>query len=67
MGKPEEKRKLGRPRRGWENNIKMEFHEIVWRAVDWSDMAQQRDKRRDYANAAINVRVSQNADNFLTS
>jgi len=67
VGKPEGKRQLERARRGCENNIKMEFHEIVCRAVDWIDLAQQRDKRRDYLNAVINVQVSKIADNFLTS
>jgi len=67
VGKPAGKRQLERARRGCGNNIKMEFHEIVCRAVDWTDLAQQMDKRRNYANAVINVQVSQNADNFLTS
>jgi len=30
VGKPEEKRPLGRPRRGWEDNIKIDFHEVMW-------------------------------------
>ena len=65
--KPKGKRKLEGARRRWENNIKMEFHEIVCRVVDWIDLAQQRDKRPDYVNGMIQFRFSQNADNFLTS
>jgi hypothetical protein len=39
MGKPEEKRPLGRPRRGWENNIKIDLGEIGWGGMDWIDLA----------------------------
>jgi hypothetical protein len=41
--KPEGKRPLGRQRRGWVNNIKMDLREIGWDTVDWIDMAQDRD------------------------
>jgi transcription termination factor 2 len=40
MGKPEGKRPLGRPRRRWADNIKIDLREIVWDGVDWMDMAQ---------------------------
>jgi hypothetical protein len=40
VGKPEEKRPLGRPRRRWVDNIKMDLREIGWDGVDWFDMAQ---------------------------
>jgi hypothetical protein len=44
MEKPEGKRSLGRPRRRWVNNIKMELREIAWDGVDWIDLAQVRDQ-----------------------
>jgi hypothetical protein len=44
--KPEGKRPLGRPRRRWEDNIKMDLREVVWGGVDWIDLAQDRDRRR---------------------
>jgi hypothetical protein len=39
VGKPEGKRSLGRPRRGWMNNIKMDLREIEWDGVDWIGVA----------------------------
>jgi hypothetical protein len=41
VGNPEEKRTLGRSRRRWEDNIKMDFREIGWDGVDWIDLAQE--------------------------
>jgi hypothetical protein len=43
MGKPEGKRPLGRPRRRWVDNIKMDLRDAGWDGVDWIDMAQDRD------------------------
>jgi hypothetical protein len=43
VGKPEGKRPLGRARRGWVDNIKMDLRKIGWDGVDWMDMAQDRD------------------------
>jgi hypothetical protein len=43
VGKPEGKRPLGRPRRRWVDNIKMDLRELGWDRVDWMDMAQDRD------------------------
>jgi hypothetical protein len=43
VGKPEEKRPLGRPRRRWLDNIKMDLIEIGWYGMDWIDLAQDRD------------------------
>ena len=57
MGKPEGKRPLGRPRRRWEDNIKLTVQEIGCEGMDWIDLAQDRDRWR--------ARV--NAGNFLTS
>jgi hypothetical protein len=56
--KPEEKRPLGRPRRRWVDNIKMNFREkIGWNGVDWMDMAQDRDQWRALVNMVLNLRV----------
>jgi hypothetical protein len=43
MGKPEGKRPLGRPRRRWVDNIKMDLREIGWDGMGWIDLAQNRD------------------------
>jgi hypothetical protein len=39
VGKPEGKRPLERPRRRWEDNIKIDIHGVGWRSVDWIDLA----------------------------
>jgi hypothetical protein len=57
VGKPEGKRPLGRPRRRWENNIKMDLREIGWGDMDWIDLAQDRDQWRALVNTVINLRV----------
>jgi hypothetical protein len=44
VGKPEGKKPLGKPRRRWMNNIKMDVIEIGWDGVNWTDMAQGRDQ-----------------------
>jgi hypothetical protein len=43
VGKPEGKKPLGRPRRRWEDNIKMDFQEVGW-GLKWIDLAQDRDR-----------------------
>jgi hypothetical protein len=67
VGRPEGRRPLGRPRRGWEDNIKMDFQEVGWGDMDWIDMAQDRDRWRALVSAVMNLRVPYNAGNFLTS
>jgi hypothetical protein len=57
VGKPEGKRPLGRPRRRWLNNIKIDLREIGWDGVDWSDMDQDRDQRRALANKILKFRA----------
>jgi hypothetical protein len=57
VGKPEGKRPLGRSRRKWGDNIKMDLREIGWDCVDWIDMAQGRDQWRTLVNMALNLRV----------
>ena len=44
VGKPEGKRPMGRPRRRWEDNIKMDFQEVGGRCEDWMELAQDRDR-----------------------
>jgi hypothetical protein len=44
VGKPEGKRPLGRPRRRWEDGIKMDLGEIGWGGVEWIELAQDRDR-----------------------
>ena len=67
VGKPEGKRPLGRPRRRWEDNIKMDFQEMGGGGGDWMKLAQDRDRWRALVNAVMNFRVRLNAGNFLTS
>jgi hypothetical protein len=56
-GKPESKRPLGRPRRRWVDNIKMDRREIGWGAMDWIELAEDRDQWRVHANTELNLRV----------
>jgi hypothetical protein len=58
VGKPEAKRPLGRPRRRWVNNIKIDLVEVGWGDVAWIGLAQDRDKWRALVNALMNLRVS---------
>jgi len=67
VGKPEEKRPLGRPRRRWEDNIKVNLQDVGCGGGDWIDVAQNRDSWRTLVNAVMNLRVPQNAENFLAS
>jgi hypothetical protein len=57
VGKPEEKRPLGRPRSRWVDNIKMDLREIGWGSMDWIDLAQDRDQWSAIVNTVMNVRV----------
>jgi hypothetical protein len=52
--KPERKTPLGRPRRRWVNNIKMDLREIGWDGMDWIDLDQDRDQWRALVNTIIN-------------
>ncbi|KAJ4443159.1 hypothetical protein ANN_04809 [Periplaneta americana] len=58
VGKPEGIRSLGRPRRRWEDNIKMDLREVGYDDRDWINLAQDRDRWRAYVRAAMNFRVS---------
>jgi hypothetical protein len=57
VGKPEGKRPLGRPRRRWIDNIKMDLLEIGYCVVDWIDLAQDRYRWRALVNSVMNLRV----------
>jgi hypothetical protein len=57
MGKPEGKRPLGRPRRRWVDNIKIELREIGWDGMDWIDLSQDRNQWRALVNTVIKLRV----------
>ncbi|KAJ4447597.1 hypothetical protein ANN_09604 [Periplaneta americana] len=57
VGRPEGKRPLGRPRRRWEDNIKMDLREVGYDDRDWINLAQDRDRWRAYVWAAMNLRV----------
>ena len=58
VGKPEGKRPLGRPRRRWEGNIKMNFMEVGCGPGELINLDEDRDQWRAYARAVINLRVS---------
>jgi hypothetical protein len=66
MGKPEGKRPLGRPRRRWVDNIKIDLREIRWNGMYWIDLAQDRDKWRAVVNTVMNLRDPYNAGKFLS-
>jgi len=57
VGKPEGKRLLGRPRRRWEDNIKMDLQEVGCGGMEWIELAQERDRWRALVNAVMNLRV----------
>jgi hypothetical protein len=57
VGKPEGRRPLGRPRRRWMDNIKMDLREIGWDGMDWINLAEDRDKWKALVNTVINLRV----------
>jgi hypothetical protein len=57
VGKPEGKRPLEGPRRRWVDNITMDLGEIGWGGVDWTGLAQDRDKWRALVKVVMNLRV----------
>ena len=57
VGKPEVRRPVGRPRRRWVDNIKMDLQEVGCGYVDWIGLAQDRDRWRTLVSAVMNLRV----------
>jgi hypothetical protein len=57
MGKPEGKRQLGRPRRRWVDNIRMDLGEVGWGDVDWICLDKDRNRWRAVVNSVLNLRV----------
>ena len=57
VGKPERRRLLGRPRRRWEDNIRMDLREVGCWCVDWMELAQYRDGWCALVSAVMNLRV----------
>jgi hypothetical protein len=58
VGKFEGKRQLGRPRRKWVDNIKIDLQDVGWGSMDWIDLAQDGDRWRALMNSVMNLRVS---------
>ena len=67
LGKPEGRRLLGRPRRRWVDNIRMDLQEVGCGYMDWIGLTQDRDRWRTLVSAVMNLRVPWNTENFLTS
>ena len=67
VGKPERKRPIGRLRRRWEVNIKMDLQGVGCESVEWIELAQYRDSWWALVNVVMNLRVPLSTGNFLTS
>ena len=57
MGKPEGRRPLGRPRRRWEDNIRINLQEVVRLGMEWTELAQDGHKGRSLVNAVMNLQA----------
>ena len=57
MGKPEGKRPLGRPRRRWKDNMKIDLQKVECGGVDWIELVQDRDRWRTLVDEVMNFRV----------
>jgi hypothetical protein len=67
VGNPEEKGPLGRPKHRWAYNVKMNLQEVECGGKDLIELAQVRDRWQALLTLVMNIRVLQNAGNFLTS
>jgi hypothetical protein len=67
VGKLEGKRSLGRPRRRWVDNIKMNLIEIEWEGMDWIYLAQDRGQWRAFVKTIMNLRIPYNAGKFMSN
>jgi len=67
VGKSEGKRPLWRPRRRWEDNIKMDLQEVGCGGMDWIELSQDTYRWRELVNAVMNIRYSIKCGEFLTS
>jgi len=67
MGKHEGKKPLGRPRCRWDDNNKMDLQEVGCEFMDWTELAQDRNRWRALVNAVMSLRVLKNARNLLTN
>jgi hypothetical protein len=67
VGRPEGKGQLGRLRRRWRDNIKMDLQDVGWGNMDWTDMAKGRDRWPTLLDAIMNLQVPYNMGTVLTS
>jgi hypothetical protein len=58
VGEPDGKKPLGRQRRSWVDNIRMDLGEVGWGDVDWIGLAKDRDRWRAVVNSVMNLRVT---------
>jgi hypothetical protein len=65
VGRPKGKRSLGRPRRRWEDNIKMDLREIWIGVANWIWLAQDRVQWRAFVNTVMNLRVPQRKEDIV--
>jgi hypothetical protein len=56
LGKPEIKRPIGRPRRRWEDNLRIDLKELGWGGMDWIHLAQDREQWWALVNGVMNLR-----------
>jgi hypothetical protein len=64
---PEGKKSLGRPRRRWEDNTRMDLQEVLCGGMDWIDLVRDRGRWWALVGAVMDLRVPYNAENFLTN
>ena len=67
VGKQEGRKRMGRPRRRWVDNIRMDLQEVGCGYMDWIELAQDRESWRTLVNAVMNLRVPWNAGNLVTN